>query len=445
MSRSKSASAAKTIGVRSVRPLHDLGDAAVLRGLVTVLTSPLTDIVKQFSTFLATHVPHTAMVIHTADDVGHPLKLHGSQSVISCLVLSELDVIRSRLVPGGIRRDVIPVGGRVRPVLAALAETGALLLVVSPGAQQFDEHVLYLWQILALRIQQDASEASPSYLRGSRAASRVRGEAIAELADIQSTTLESLLAVLRSDGLDDRVARQSATNMAAEAMVNLRTATDRQRKFAEEPVTTAFERLRDDLRPLVRHRNVDVQFVEPPIDGRALPSEVAHGARAIVRGAISTAVDQQGVTRVRVQWDCDGKNLLINIRDDGPGDLTTEGSRIQPLRQRVLALNGELRLQAVAGWGSEISVVMPLDPPPVRGEDSLLWALGPRELEVLEHLATGLRNRAIANHLGISENTVKFHVSKIFRKLGVNSRAEATALMLEARVPLKSVVPPRLR
>jgi DNA-binding NarL/FixJ family response regulator len=52
-------------------------------------------------------------------------------------------------------------------------------------------------------------------------------------------------------------------------------------------------------------------------------------------------------------------------------------------------------------------------------------ALTRREREVLDSLAEGHSNRAIAARLGISEHTVKFHVSTIYGKLGVASRAEA--------------------
>lgn len=55
-------------------------------------------------------------------------------------------------------------------------------------------------------------------------------------------------------------------------------------------------------------------------------------------------------------------------------------------------------------------------------------ALTPRELEVLQALAAGLTNRAIARQLSVSENTVKFHVSSILTKLSAASRAEAVAL-----------------
>lgn len=51
--------------------------------------------------------------------------------------------------------------------------------------------------------------------------------------------------------------------------------------------------------------------------------------------------------------------------------------------------------------------------------------LAPRETQVLELLASGFSNTEIAPKLGISENTVKFHLSSVYQKLGVSTRAEA--------------------
>jgi DNA-binding NarL/FixJ family response regulator len=51
--------------------------------------------------------------------------------------------------------------------------------------------------------------------------------------------------------------------------------------------------------------------------------------------------------------------------------------------------------------------------------------LTPRELEILEMLAEGISNRTIAARLGISSQTVKFHVASILAKLGAASRTEA--------------------
>jgi len=52
-------------------------------------------------------------------------------------------------------------------------------------------------------------------------------------------------------------------------------------------------------------------------------------------------------------------------------------------------------------------------------------ALTPREIQVLELLAEGLPNKAIAARLGISDQTVKFHVAAISGKLGAANRNDA--------------------
>jgi DNA-binding NarL/FixJ family response regulator len=64
--------------------------------------------------------------------------------------------------------------------------------------------------------------------------------------------------------------------------------------------------------------------------------------------------------------------------------------------------------------------------------------LSERELEVLRLLVAGASNKAIAAQLNLSENTIKTHISRIFAKLGVQSRAEAVAVALQrGLVPLR--------
>jgi DNA-binding NarL/FixJ family response regulator len=57
--------------------------------------------------------------------------------------------------------------------------------------------------------------------------------------------------------------------------------------------------------------------------------------------------------------------------------------------------------------------------------DSIEEPLTSREVEVLELLAEGLPNKAIAARLGISDQTVKFHVASICGKLGAANRTDA--------------------
>lgn len=75
-----------------------------------------------------------------------------------------------------------------------------------------------------------------------------------------------------------------------------------------------------------------------------------------------------------------------------------------------------------------------------RGQRALFAQLTRRELEVLELLASGLRNRQIAQRLFLSEKTVRNHVSAILGKLHANDRTEAA--LIAARGGLGRPEPP---
>ncbi|MFN8138559.1 MAG: response regulator transcription factor [Fimbriimonadales bacterium] len=67
-------------------------------------------------------------------------------------------------------------------------------------------------------------------------------------------------------------------------------------------------------------------------------------------------------------------------------------------------------------------------------DDDLLYELSKRELEILELVAKGKRNKDIAKELCLAEKTVKNHVSNILKALHVNSRTEAAMKALKERL-----------
>ena len=81
------------------------------------------------------------------------------------------------------------------------------------------------------------------------------------------------------------------------------------------------------------------------------------------------------------------------------------------------------------GAGPDLALVASLVTPAASSH-----GLSPRELEVLRYVAGGKTNKEIAAELVLSERTVERHVSNIFAKLGVSTRAAATAFAHEHRL-----------
>jgi len=412
------------------------GPEVLLDRLRDVLVGRLSDIGRRFSALLSDVVPHTALVIFTRECTGRPRKVAGDPEIVDRVTIAELDSVRADLGHGQMFRGRASIAGRAREVYAILDRTDTLLVLVPAGALSRTlplDPVRAMFGIVATGIQLQVQGASPAYLAESRAASSERARTISELTEVHATTLETLLATLRSDDLDDARARSAARDTASAALIGLRTAVDTHREFAEESVVTAFARLRGELRGLLRHRDLELDLVEPAVTGQAVPGEVAHAGRAVVRGAVLALSEQPGVTRIRVAWTCSEARLVVDVRDDGRG-LVDSVDLDRQLRPRVETLSGTVEIESTAGWGSRVVATLPLHAPAAPTTHHALTDLGPRELEVLGHLVAGRRNRAIAERLGVSESTVKFHVAGVLRKLDVATRAEAAALGGEAGI-----------
>lgn len=108
------------------------------------------------------------------------------------------------------------------------------------------------------------------------------------------------------------------------------------------------------------------------------------------------------------------------------------------LRQGAVGILGrevalEHLLAALALLVQGLAVLEPRYLRPALMDDALpLEPLTPRERDVLELLAEGLTNKAIAKRLDISDHTVKFHLNALLSKLAASSRTEAVTQAVRA-------------
>ena len=93
------------------------------------------------------------------------------------------------------------------------------------------------------------------------------------------------------------------------------------------------------------------------------------------------------------------------------------------------AARGEL----VVAPAMTLKLAQMLQPGAKAGRDELIASLTERERQILEHLAHGESNKAIARALDISHDTVKLHVRHILAKLRLSSRVEAAVVAVESR------------
>lgn len=120
-----------------------------------------------------------------------------------------------------------------------------------------------------------------------------------------------------------------------------------------------------------------------------------------------------------------------------PADTREEGMAMQAWRAGARGLlprdaQAGTLLAALHGLGRGLVVLdatfagdLLLSTQPETAGERPVEELTPRELEVLQLLAEGLPNKAIAQRLGVSDHTIKFHVNAILGKLGAQSRTEA--------------------
>jgi DNA-binding NarL/FixJ family response regulator len=123
--------------------------------------------------------------------------------------------------------------------------------------------------------------------------------------------------------------------------------------------------------------------------------------------------------RVIVLTAYDTEERVLGAIRAGAGGYLLKGAPASEiaLAIRSVAEGGSYLTPRVASW-----VVARLHDPRRPG------TLSGRERQVLRLVAQGMSNKQIAQHLDITERTVKFHMTSIFNKLGAENRAQAIAL-----------------
>jgi DNA-binding CsgD family transcriptional regulator len=121
-------------------------------------------------------------------------------------------------------------------------------------------------------------------------------------------------------------------------------------------------------------------------------------------------------------WLGPGANPELARAGNEPGGIISQDADAETVVAAIRAAQVGLRVidPIVSNAGSDTATG-----PEQVGDMSLL---SPREREVLGLVASGLPNKAIARSLGISDHTVKFHVSSVLNKLNAGSRTEAVTL-----------------
>ena len=131
---------------------------------------------------------------------------------------------------------------------------------------------------------------------------------------------------------------------------------------------------------------------------------------------------------MRLEYRCGNVNAaasrLLEFLDlvrvaDYTRPLVREGKVSAELLRRVLGTALKPRLRASA----EMVLSCLDDPDARRADETPLYTA--RELEVMERVARGLRDKQIARYLGLTEHGVRYHLKNIFRKIGANSRMDA--------------------
>jgi DNA-binding NarL/FixJ family response regulator len=194
-------------------------------------------------------------------------------------------------------------------------------------------------------------------------------------------------------------------------------------------ITAAFPAIRAGLRSLVENdpRIAVVAECASPAEWDSHIQRLNQGAIAIL--APTRELSAQWIDAVRQN----GSGLAILLLfSSPPANLPDLGVKTWGLLP--LTASSEEIISALAALSQGLWVAFPefIQPwfkksgaPHKNADLQPVETLTRREMQTLQHLAEGFANKEIALRMGISVQTVKYHIASIYSKLGVNNRTEA--------------------
>lgn len=215
-------------------------------------------------------------------------------------------------------------------------------------------------------------------------------------------------------------------------------------RHQDRPVAAMQAYRRDPKRP---YRKSDVQFVQQMgrVIGPALAAAIDRDA-ALAMG-VSRPAEASGILLLnesgKVQFSSPASEVWLDALGPREGQLPASvWSALAAFRQSpsspAISLSvqtgcGPVRVEVSAsGQEGGRAVVLTSEMPSAGPRIPTHWGLTPRETEIVEHLALGRTNGAIADTLFVGEHTVEWHLRSVYEKLGVQSRQEVMAALFRS-------------